>query len=67
MMGVFPPNEPSNDEIDRALSDGYIDYLNGRCIKTDFGDLTQINTHMYNRDAGESKFEEIVATVCTFK
>lgn len=37
----------------------YIDYFDGRCIKTDLtGDTT--STHMYNCDAGAGAFEEIV-------
>lgn len=62
--GLTPPSEPSNDEIDRTFHSGkYIDYLAGRCIKTDFGDTTQVNTRLYNRDAGEGAFEKIVASL----
>ncbi len=62
--GLTPPNEPSNEEIDRTFQSGkYIDYLAGRCIKTDFNDLTSVNTRLYNRDAGEGAFERIVESL----
>ncbi len=54
------PSEPTRGEIDNALTYGYIDYLNGRCIKTDFSDLKKVSTDMYNRDAGANCFENIV-------
>ena len=56
------PSEPSREEIDQALKSKYgIDYLGGRCIKTNFSDLTKVDTRLYNRDAGEGAFERIVA------
>lgn len=62
MSDIAPPPEPSNDEINRTLgSRKYIDYLAGRCIKTDFSDLSKVNTRLYNRNAGDGAFERIVA------
>jgi hypothetical protein len=37
----------------------YIDYFNGRPIKTDLSKDT-VDTWLYNRDAGKGKFEAIV-------
>ena len=51
--GVTFPSSPSMDDISSALSRSkYIDYLAGRCIKSDFSDLTTVNTALYNRNAG---------------
>jgi hypothetical protein len=59
--GIRPPQQPSKEEISRVLAhDKYIDYLNGRCIKTNFSDLTTVDTYLYNRDAGNNMFENIV-------
>ena len=54
--GVNPPpyKEPSNYSQ-------FFDYHCGRPIKTNFTDLTKVNTDLYNRDAGDNKFEDIVA------
>jgi hypothetical protein len=42
---------PSFDAISPALSySKYIDYLNGRCIKTDFSDLENADTTIYNQE-----------------
>lgn len=62
MNRIAPPSEPSHKEIERALENDskYIDYLAGRCIKTDFSDLTVVSTHSYNRNFGKGKFESIV-------
>ena len=55
------PPEPSNNEIMSHLEWGRIDYIAGRCIKTDFSDLKHVNTRLYDRDAGEGTFERIIA------
>ena len=39
----------------------YFDYHCGRPIKTEFFDLTNVETRGYNRNAGPNKFEEIVS------
>lgn len=59
--GFSLPSKPTRKQIDQTMDDGYIDYLAGRCIKTDFSDLTRVSTRLYNRDAGDGKFESIVA------
>jgi len=63
MMNRFPaPQECPREDIKQHLAHSkYIDYLNGRCIKVDFSDLTKVNTNMYNRDMGPNAFENIVA------
>jgi hypothetical protein len=59
---VKPPTEPSDLEIAKQLQHSkYIDYLSGRCIKTDFSDLTKVDTRLYNRDTGPNAFENIVS------
>jgi hypothetical protein len=58
---MTPTLKPSIQEIDRILEHSkYIDYLAGRCFKTDFSDMSKVKTDMYNRDAGPDKFENIV-------
>jgi hypothetical protein len=50
--------------MDKAMGKRkYIDYLNGRCIKTNFSDLTKVGSRLYNRDAGENAFEKIVQQI----
>jgi hypothetical protein len=52
---------PSFDECraSEAVKQGYIDYFCGRAIKTDIsGDSA--DSFLYNRDAGNGTFEEIV-------
>jgi hypothetical protein len=48
------PQAPTDAEIDAELvrNGGYIDYLNGRPIKTSFRDLERINCAGFDRDAG---------------
>lgn len=60
---ISPPPKPSSEEIMETLKSTryYLDYLNGRCIKTDFSDLTKVNTRLYNRDAGDGAFERIIS------
>ncbi|CAH6419886.1 Hypothetical protein HVR_LOCUS962 [uncultured virus] len=67
MIQVAAPEEPSNEEIDnifaeslRFMKEGCIDYLAGRCIKTNFKDLTKVNPEQYNRCNGNGAFERIV-------
>lgn len=62
--GMTPPSAPSDNQIMEAVSHGYIDYLAGRCIKTDFSTKT-VNTDLYNRDAGAGAFEKIVQKLRT--
>lgn len=54
------PVKPSIVKIDNTFFHGYIDYFNGRCIKTNFRDLTKINTDSYNWDADPNAFETSV-------
>ena len=51
--GIPSPSAPTDAEIDDALTlnHRYIDYLNGRPIKTDFTDLKAIKPS-YDWDAG---------------
>ena len=59
--GLLPqPPLPTDEDIEKQMYMGGLDYLNGRCIKTNFKNLAQVETRLYNRDAGEGKFEEIV-------
>lgn len=60
--GVKVPGQPSRAKVDEYLARSkYIDYLEGRAIKADFGDLTKVRTFLYNRDGGQGAFERIVA------
>ena len=62
MSGDPSPSEPTIVEVDQALAAGYIDYFNGRPIKTDFRKPAAVNTN-YNRDAGAGAFERILASM----
>lgn len=62
----FPsPPEPSRKEIVESLSkfNNYLGYLSGRCIKTDFSDLSAVETRLYDRDAGQGAFAKIVSSL----
>ena len=58
-FGNFKALAPAFDEeLAKAVKD-YIDYFNGRCIKTDLSkDL--INPWLYDRDAGAGTFQRVV-------
>jgi hypothetical protein len=61
---VKPPLEPTWEEIERQLkSYPYIDYLAGRGIKTNFKDLTKVDSAGYDRDTENLTFSEIVNQV----
>lgn len=60
-FGNFKALAPAFDEelAKEAVKD-YIDYFNGRCIKTDLSkDL--INPWAYDRDAGAGTFQRVVS------
>jgi len=42
-----------------AIKRGYIDYFNGRPIKTDLSNDT-VNPYLYDRDAGQGMFAKVV-------
>lgn len=64
--GVRPPSQPSHAQIEEALgSDMKLDYLAGRCIKTDFSNMKAVDTHWYDRDAGSGAFERVAASLRT--
>jgi hypothetical protein len=57
-MSGFPAPSFDNESAKEAV-EKYIDYYDGRCIKSDIsGD--KVDPWLYNRDAGEGKFEKIV-------
>ena len=62
-MNRFPaPQECPIEVIEAQLAHSKdIDYLNGRCIKIDFSDLTRVDPYLYNRDMGANAFENVVA------
>lgn len=54
------PYKPSRENTLEFLEKTkYIDYFEGRCIKIDFSDPTQVNPWLYNRDMGAGAFERI--------
>lgn len=57
----FPSLAPKFDAKKAVIAvDTYIDYFEGRCIKTDLSQ-DEVNPAMYDRDAGEGAFAKIVA------
>lgn len=53
---ITPPPYEEPEKYDIVF-----DYHCGRPIKTDFTDMTSIETRGYNRNAGAKKFEYVVA------
>ena len=53
--GACPPPMPSDSKIDELLNQRcpYIDYLNGRLIKTDFSDIKNVDFRLYDREYGQ--------------
>lgn len=62
MMPVPVPPQPSEDEFRQATT-RYIDYLNGRVIKTDFTKWPELDPWGYDRDNGEGALEACVDRV----
>lgn len=58
--GFFHNIPPSDSDIENSIDDGYIDYLNGRPIKTYFKDPKSVNSSLYDRDAGPGTFKTVV-------
>lgn len=55
LNGLTPPQYQEPEKYNR-----YFDYHCGRPIKTDFTDLSDVDTGGYNRNAGNNAFEDIV-------
>jgi hypothetical protein len=58
LNNITPPKYEEPEKYDR-----YFDYHCGRPIKTDFSNLKSVETNGYNRDAGNNKFEEVIANI----
>jgi hypothetical protein len=59
---MFYTSVPAPDLDDEALTEAttrYVDYLCGRCIKTDISKDTA-NSYLYDRDMGQGALREIV-------
>jgi len=52
----------SLDALQAALQSGYVDYLCGRVIKTDFSGM-DLSPYLYDRDNGAGSMERIIATL----
>lgn len=63
--GVQAPCRIADQEIDDLIksNDGTIEYIGGRAIKTNFSDMTQVDTFCYDRQAGKGAFEKVVASL----
>lgn len=62
-MNRFPaPQECPREDIKQQFAHSkYIDYLNVRCIKINFTNLTRVDPYLYNRDMGPNAFENVIA------
>ena len=60
-MGISP-SPPSLDALQSALQSGYVDYLCGRVIKTDFSGMT-LSPYLYDRDNGAGSMGRIIANL----
>ena len=63
--GVQAPCRITSQEIDDLIktNDGTIEYIGGRAIKTNFSDMTQVDTFCYDSQAGKGAFEKVVASL----
>ena len=62
-MGVFGgANASYSDAGASEALKGYIDYYQGRCIKTDLS-KDSVDPYLYDRDAGTGTFAKIVAAM----
>ena len=57
MSNVKPPQ--FNQKLAYNAVKSYIDYFQGRCIKTDLSH-DYIDPYLYDRDAGKGAFEKVV-------
>ena len=60
MNGITPPSW--DEKLAKEACKGYIDYFQGRMIKTDISGLTA-DPYFYDRDCGEGAFENAVRSI----
>ncbi len=60
---VSVPKGPTREEIDAQMRRGDIDYLNGRAIKTDFSDMSKIDTEGYDSRSHKGAFGKVVTAL----
>ena len=60
-LSFMAPYEPSKEEIELVLKKGYVEYIAGKYINTDFSNPTKVNTYSYNTEAGSNTFERVVS------
>lgn len=51
-----------DDDLARKAVTGYIDYFQGRCIKTDLSQ-DEADPRVYDRDEGEGAFKRVLANL----
>lgn len=61
-MNISPPDFGSRTNALETIKNGFIDYYNGRCIKTDLSQ-NSLNSFMYDRDTYVGKLKELVDIV----
>jgi hypothetical protein len=64
--GLLPPPTFNLDKAMHSVRrDGYVDYVCGRCIKTDLFDerTNVINPDGYDREYGQGAFQRVVASL----
>lgn len=62
MGALHSHNSPSVDEAEAELAQcgGYVDYFNGKPIKTDFNTFPTLSSGGYDRDAGRGMMQKVV-------
>ena len=58
--GIDPPGFSLEGARKELRLDGYADYVCGRAIKTDVYTNDIVNPWLYDRDAGDGAFQEVV-------
>ena len=58
--GRVPPDFNLTVAKSQLSNDGYADYICGRAIKTNIYQEDIVDPYLYDRDAGEGAFQEVV-------
>ena len=57
-FGIYFFEEPPQETFVKASESGYVDYLLGRIIKTDYGEWPRLDPRLYDRDIGKGALKQ---------
>jgi len=60
-LSFMAPYEPDREQIESLLKNGYVGYIAGKYINTNFSNPARIDTSSYNKEAGLGTFEKVVS------